>query len=117
MFQFLAGGGRAVTEIRRTLCLYDGSGHHESDLPIDAPMSTLVTFVVVIEDSDLIPEEPRDLRARVGNQRFLLREGEIERVLKEHPQLPLDFLGFLSWADKAQQHIIRIANVAQTALA
>src|SRR6266581_2934853 len=52
----------------------------------------------------------------MGNQRLLLREGEIQGLSEKVPKLTFDLFGFLSWPCKAEEHVIGIAQVAQASV-
>jgi hypothetical protein len=52
----------------------------------------------------------------MGNQRLLLREGELEGLSEKVPKLTFDLFGFLSWPCKAEEDVIGIAQVAKASV-
>ena len=57
--------------------------------------------IVALEGGNLLPEELRLFRARMGNERFGLGEFQLEVFVEEHPNLAFELFGFLFGANKS----------------
>ena len=57
----------------------------------------MVEFVIDVLTHDLIAEKFRRSCPRMRQQRFLLREFQLEYVMQELSEFVFDFLGFFLW--------------------
>ena len=73
----------------------------------------MVVLLIGVQGDDLVAEETCRLRSGMGDQRLLLGEFQLERVVQESLQLQLDLFGFLPWPTEAQQEVIRIPDIPQ----
>ncbi len=60
---------------------------------------------VILEGKDLVVEEARSVCPRVGDQRLLLGEFQLEVVAQELAQSSLDLLGFGPWPGESQEEV------------
>ena len=63
-------------------------------MTVDAPSICVIALVVAVLDYQFIPQEVSRLRRSMRNQRFLVRQFELELVLQEGLELLFDFLCF-----------------------
>ena len=72
----------------------DIHGDLHDRLAIDAALTAMVVLLVGVQGHDLVAEESCCLRSRMGDQRLLPGEFELECVAEDPLQLLLDLLSF-----------------------
>lgn len=80
------------------------------------PLPSPVQLVVGVADHDVVAQEARRLAGRMGDERLLLRELQLELLTEEAGELLLDLLGFRLGTDEAQEPIIGVAHVAEASV-
>src|SRR5512143_236821 len=80
---------------------YSLRGHLQRDLPVET--AVLPASFVLLEGADVVAEESRVLRSRMGDQGLRLGQLQPELVVQELADPPLDRLGLLPWPDEPQQ--------------
>jgi hypothetical protein len=78
---------------------------------IHPPMVGAALLVVCLLGDDLIAEKAGGGRARMGDQGFLFREGQLQRVAEERLELAFDGFGFRAWPTEPEQPIVGITHV------
>ena len=74
-------------------------------------MTAMVVLLIGVQGDDLVAEETRRLRSCMGDQRLLLGEFQLERVVAGTLAVDFDLLGFFPWPTEAEQEVIRIPDV------
>jgi len=70
---------------------------------------------VVVPDGDLVAEEPRRVRAGVGDQRLGLGQLQLEVLLQELSEATFDLLGFGLRSGEPEQDVIGLCRAASYA--
>jgi hypothetical protein len=91
----------------------DIHGDLQPGCAIDTAMTAKVVLLIGVQGDDLVAEESCRFRSRMGDQRLLPGEFELERVVQESPQLKSDLFGLLPWPTEAEQEVIRIPDIPQ----
>lgn len=94
--------GFAPTHIPRAYLADDRHGDLQPRRIIDAALTAMIVLAVGVHGDEIVAEETRRLRAGMRGQRLLLREFQLERLLRELSQLLLDLLGIFPWPMEAQ---------------
>ncbi|MFD7057630.1 hypothetical protein ACFWDX_59225, partial [Streptomyces mirabilis] len=73
-------------------------------------MTALVVLGVVVQDHDLVAEEPGGTRPPVRNQGLVLGQFQVELVVQEPADVGLDLLGFPLRSGEPDQPIVRLCR-------
>jgi hypothetical protein len=103
--------GFAEFAVRGTLGFDHVFGHAESDGAVDR------SAVVGVLDDDLVAEESRRACAGVGDQRFLLRQLQLEVITQERREACFDLLGFGLRPGEPEELIICLPGIAEPTVA
>src|SRR5258708_19089550 len=76
----------------------------------------MIAVSIFLDGMDFVVKKPRGFCLCMRNQGFLFREIQFEFFLQKCPQLLLDFLCFLLWADKSQKKVICVSYVAKSSV-
>src|SRR5215467_6866720 len=105
--RFLQSGGQvdgfAPLHVPSAFLADDSRGNLQPRCAVDAALTAMVVLAVGVQGDDLVAEKARRLRTGVCEQRFLLREFQLECLLQKLLQALLDLLGLFPRSTEAQQ--------------
>src|SRR5262249_47468330 len=105
--RFLQSGGQvdgfAPLHVPSAFLADDSRGNLQPRCAVDAALTAMVVLAVGVQGDDLVAEKARRLRTGVCEQRFLLREVQLEGLLQKLLQALLDLPGPFPRSTEAQQ--------------
>jgi len=101
---------------REHLALITSRWHAQPNQTVDRTTARGL-FSVVVDDGDLVAEEPRRAGAGVGDQCLLLGQLQLEVIAQELGEASLDLLGLGLRSGEPEQDVIGVSHVTQPSVA